>query len=204
MMKTIVVALLLIGLMAGTSLAATVTYELIGSNVGAGTFEVYATVVGGGGLAFYGFDLVGATGITNMGPWSQFSGGAGGELGFGTARSGNGTIPVNPVSGAQDTTTPASLVYNVGISGGSLTGPHYGTLVQEVYGAPVLLATGSYTDSGAVGFGLDTGANVFVTNSGVDADPATSLNTVKTIIPEPATMLVLLGGALMAVIRRRR
>ena len=121
---------------------------------------MYATVIGGAGLAFYSFDLVNVNvpSIINWGPWFESSIGAGSELGFGQISS---AATSSPVTAGQNTPAPASLVYQIGQVPGSLLGPHNGASGQENYGAPVLLASGSYADSAQAGFGAEVLADVF-------------------------------------------
>ena len=99
-----------------------------------------------------------------------------------------------------------TLTYQVGQVAGTLAGaPHVPTglfdtppeaLVQPSYGAPVLLASGSYDDSTQIGFinVVDNlKANVFTAVDGATA-PAATVETGVTIIPEPATLALLAVG----------
>ncbi|NQU76028.1 MAG: PEP-CTERM sorting domain-containing protein, partial [Planctomycetes bacterium] len=114
------------------------------------------------------------------------------------------------LAAAQDTVTVgAVMVYGFGqyasnilpLGGWSAGPPH--TEIQAVYGAPLLLAEGTYTGS----FGLDNVVNytavVFAADSGTDAiGIPQGLEVIFT--PEPATMSLLLIGAVGALVRRRR
>ena len=193
MKKIAMTMLLVIGLIGGASLAATVTLEMIGStNSGAGDFDVFASVSGGAGLAGYGFELqnVNNASVLNMGP----VGGSSvffAQVGFSQARSADGD-PI--VTGGQNTTDPVErMAYGVGQTAGTLPGGPFGgsPLVQTTYGAPVLLASGTYNDATTIAFNTTTNlqANVFTTNDSTTAPDAT-METDVTLLPEPVTMLV--------------
>ncbi|MGD9645601.1 MAG: PEP-CTERM sorting domain-containing protein [Pirellulales bacterium] len=207
---------LIVTLLAGSSAqAATVTYQLV---LQAGnTFSLFADVSTGdnGGLVSFGVPLTGnITAIDNKAPFGQFGNGPAGSgaIGFADFRSADGT-PGGPttLAGSQVTVpTPTPLiVYGFGQTAGNLSSIAsfgiFGNQEQLVYGAPLLLATGSYTGA-APGFNtssLDLYANVFTNTQATSAFGAQVLTEVVPI-PEPSTfVLAAIGLAGLLVVRRR-
>jgi len=188
----------------------TVEYILAVDANGPGTFTITADVsLDNGGLATYGIELSGFDTLDNLGPmvngmditWASW------VMGFTMFRSAANDVQL---AAAQDTVTVgAVMVYGFGQSAGTLIPPAGWAvgptpiMVQEDYDAPLLLAEGTYTGS----FGLDNvvsyTAVVFEADSGTDAiGIPQGLNVIFT--PEPATMSLLLIGAVGALVRRRR
>jgi len=206
-MKKLAIMALIVGF-AGVTMAgaAVVNYDLQIDPTGPGTWQVLASASLGDnyGIAGFGIAMTGVDTIVNESPMATlFDGTDLYDVGFKLVRS---AADVNPVSGSIDTTTTGVLVaYGVGQTAGDLladlgeTGWMYiGAKVNEVYGAPVLLASGTYSgDAPEIDFqALDTAVNVFTSDTGTATEAAT-------VVPEPMTLgLVLLGG--LGVLRRRR
>ena len=214
-MKKFAVTMLVIALLAGTSSAAIVTYTLdVGDPNGPNTWEVRAAVPDGRfGIASFGIDLANTTTIENMSPKSMYYDFAASffDVGFVALRS---AANFTPIAGSQDTVSatpnPDILIYGFGQSGGDLDlqpprpAGHstVGLPVQPIYDAHLLLAQGTYTGvkPSFVAASANTLANVWNTDDGATTEAA---QIELVVIPEPVTMLALLGGALVAVIRRR-
>ena len=218
MLKNILSALVVVvALAASSTQAATITYQLVIQP--GNTFSLFASDSLGdnGGLATFGVPLTGnITAINNTAPFGQFGAGPGGsgEIGFSQFRSADGA-PGGPttLTGAQLTVpTPTPLIiHGFGQTAGNLATTAsfgiFGLQEQTVYGAPLLLATGSYTGA-TPGFNtssLDLIANVFTSSQATSTFAAQVLTQVVPI-PEPSTFVLaglgLLG--LMTVRRRHR
>ncbi|NQU75600.1 MAG: hypothetical protein HQ546_04695 [Planctomycetes bacterium] len=152
--------------------APTVTYTLVLDSEGPGTFQITADVSQGdnAGLAAYGMDVVGFSTMTNLGP--MVDGLAGPTYtpwknGFSMAMI-RSAANFSPLGGSQDTITEgAVMVYGFGQTAGDLTppggwspGPAY-TEVQPIYGASLVLASGTYPIGAAPSWGQSAVGNVF-------------------------------------------
>lgn len=191
--------------------ALTVEYILAVDANGPGTFTISADVsLDNGGLATYGIELSGFDTLTNLGPMVDGLAGptyAAWKMGCTMFRSG---ANAPQLAGAQDTVTVgATIAYGFGQYAGSLLPPAgwsvgpTPTIVQAEYGAPLLLAEGTYTGS----FGLENVVSYTAVVFEADAGTAAigipqGLEVIFT--PEPATMSLLLIGAIGALVRRRR
>lgn len=147
-------AVLVVGASSASASSITFTLEAAGGN-----YSLFAGVSEDTfGLAQYAVSLIGADTVDHMSPRAAFSQTAGGPVGFTFARSADGN---SVVGAAQDVTSASTvLVYNVGKSPGSLPGHPgmlFGEFEQPEYGAPVLLARGTYTQEVLPMFGPGEG-----------------------------------------------
>ena len=185
--------------------AATVTYTLSIDDAGPGTFSLFAEASAGdnAGLATFGVpltgDLTSADNLTLFGLGQTAT--ASGLAGFSSLRSSDGSTAVR---GAQDTITPSPFIYfGVGQTAGTAaTSPTNGPItfipldMTQIlaYSAMYQLAAGTYDTNGSrPGFNTaspDLLANVF-TGNGLAVEAAT---IVTQIIPEPASLALLLFG----------
>ena len=201
--KLLATAVVAMGFVTAAAQAATVTFMLVPDDPAPGQFSLYADVSVGdnGGLAFFGVDLVGVddASIQNLAPMADVSLVDFKPKGFTVARSGTaGNPPTNPVTGGQDVLEPLAIIYGVGQAAGSIPGaPLGGTVIQENFGAPILLATGNIT--GQLGFGPNVAANVFIADG---VNQATEAAVLTTIVPEPASFALLAIGTLLTLRRR--
>ncbi len=142
-----------------------------------GTFELYASASSGdnGGIGFYGVELLGIDTITNLGPKVDFDDTDFEPHGFHYFRSADDD-PV--LVGSQNILDPGSIVYEFGQTGGTL--PNGWGVVQQNYSAPLLLATGTFTDETQLGFGDDILLSVF-TDVGVADTIEAPVNTSITL-----------------------
>ncbi len=224
-MKNFVMTMLVIGLLAGSASAAIVTLDLVADPGGTGTWGVYASVSLGDneGLAIFDLDVVGSGGLTvdssvNESPkgtaqidFSQFF-----PYGFSELRSdgtaGLGVSAGQPTiyQGANDPQKDSLVLQGVGQTAGSYTPVpplgHAGPAAS--WGAPVLLASGTYSglgtlsaSAGAASWGVLASGSAWSGPGNVEL--AQEVIGDQEIIPEPATMLILLGGVLAGLIRRR-
>jgi hypothetical protein len=144
--------------------AASVTYSLDLLSGGPGNFKLFAqtsvTTGDNAGLASYNVPLLGTVlTMDNFSPYMQFGlkSSFAGAAGFNMMRSADITTSTsNPVlTGAQDianASAPNNLVFGIGQTGGSFVTAGWtpvfgGTEGAQVWNAPVLLATGTYTGS---------------------------------------------------------
>lgn len=163
-------AVLVIG--AGSVSASSITYIL--DSAAPGQFDLYASVSADThGLVQYAVTLVGATTIENVSPMATFAPSAGGPVGFQAGRSA-ANQPV--VSGAQPTTTVGyTPIYDFGIAPGSLPADSFGP-IQATYGAPLLLASGTFSGVFGTDFAFNTAdaardGLVYTNTSGTFARP---------------------------------
>jgi len=218
-MKTLAIIALIVGFasvpMAGAKEnqlfpSQVVIYDLQIDPYGPGTWQVLASASLGDnyGIAGFGIAMTGAATIVNESPMATlFDGTDLYDVGFQLMRT---AMDVNPVTGCIDPTTQGvPVAYGVGQTAGDLladlggTGWMYtGIRVNPTYGAPVLLAAGTYSgDAPEIDFqSWDTAAIVFLSDTG------TAVGYAAVVPPkpiEPMTLsLVLLGG--LGVLRRRR
>ena len=103
------------------------------------------------GLYRFSVNLLGADSIFNVSPKSDFSPETGTPVGFSAIRSQDNA---SPIRGSQRLGIPeAELVRGFGQEAGSLPGAGNGTgEVQAEYGAPLLIAEGTFSDLAALGF----------------------------------------------------
>ncbi len=169
-----------LGLAASSAHAATVDFTLDAASDG--TFDLFADVSQGdnAGLSFVGVELLGIDTIQNLAPMVAYDEVEFEPHGFHYFRSPDDDPTLVAV---QAVTNPDSLVYGFGQTAGSLPSG-YGE-VQPNYGAPLLLATGTYTDPGALDMG-DVMANVLVETGSND------------VIGADVSWLITLDGAAMA------
>lgn len=194
--------------------ASTVSFSLLVNEDGPGTFNLYATSSAGDnfGIASFGAPLTGGIlTVDHLSP-SSLDGVSGSDVGFRLLRTAdNNTF----VSGSQNTVVPTPhIIYGFGQTGGDLAAaPGVTALVgvlteQQVYGSPLLLASGTWDGVSLPGFdesSVDLGANVFLTNTDLSNEIA-SIETSVAIIPEPSSVLMaaMAGLAMLAMVRRRR
>ena len=191
--------------------AATVTFDLVVDENGPGTFNLYAsTGLDNFGIAAYGVPLNGGIlTINHMSP-RAIDGNDGQPVGFTFLRSNDNDF--NPVRASQDTINPTPhLVRGFGQTAGDLNsapgvvGPLFAT-EQLIYGAPLLLATGTW-DGVIPGYNFsspDLGSNVFTAATGIAVTPA-DIVTLVSVVPEPGTIvLAVVGGLGLLVASRRR
>jgi len=198
--------------------AATVTYTLAIDPSGANTWQLFAQVNTGDnwGIASVAVSLDNIdAAVTNLllpkGVFFNTAMTNVKSLGFTVNRVSN----TNPIGGSQDTfsptTTGSDMVFGMGQVGGdwlaSPPDPSFpilvaGTEVQPVYGAPLLVAEGTYSGPNVPAFSVPalSAANVFMTEN-TKATTAATLNFAT--IPEPATSLLLLAGVGLMSIQRR-
>jgi hypothetical protein len=192
-------------LVGSTARAALVTYS-VQLNPG-NTFDVYASVSQGdnAGLAAFGVPLGGGiTSIDNKAPYGQFGSGTAGSgaIGFTEVRSLDGDTLLSGSQLTVPTPTPL-LVYGLGQTAGSLSSVAnfgiFGNQEQLTYGAPLLLASGTY--SGVAPFIIangNLGANVFLNNLGAAVVAA------NVVVPEPSSIVLAGLGAVALLVARRR
>ena len=200
--------------------SAMVTLDLQIDTDGPGTWSVYAEISGGtAGLSDFGLNVVGSGGAmvtdsTNMSPMAvDWDGSTLTQYGFNEQRSdgwnGVGIVANQPsiYPGENDPERDAMVLQGVGISAGSQAG----YIQSAVWDVPVLLAEGTYslsspgeiTVSGIpvwnllsiVGSGWEGPGNL-ETASEVESDT-------EPVVPEPATLSLLVIGGL-ALLRRKR
>jgi hypothetical protein len=200
---------------------------------GAGTYGVYASVDNSSGfqstgLASYQITLKTTTlggpisTISNFSPKLTFTDSSGTNsddpVGFTLLRSANSITTGNPITGSEDTVTPAqTFIYGFGLTAGNLASAqpaagYDGTsgATQATYGAPVLLAKGLFTgtpnSSVATWFGTPTTGNVFIDNNGNTSAPNSVVLAVSGVstVPEPASLGVLALGGMALMARRRK
>jgi hypothetical protein len=214
--------LALIGLLCGGSASASTILFTLTVTPGPNTWTLAATDVDppadNGGIASYGVVLsnVDLLSIDHKSPRDGFAQGPGGvgSAGFTTLRSAD-ALPV--ILASQDTTTPTpNLIYGFGQAASSfalkgMVDFTAGTQLEApTWGVPLLIASGTYTGSGAQSIpkidssSADTFSNVFIQPSG-SATRAATITSQTVIIPEPASAII--GGlAMLGVLgyRRRR
>jgi hypothetical protein len=188
----------------GSAHAALVTYTATVDDV-AGTFEIVASAsLDNDGLSGWAMNIFGITAATNVSPLAQVAAPAFAPKGFGFGRTaalaGDGNI-----GGAQDPTViagnPGQALLGVGQVGGDLDTLAGGLFPAPdgIYGAPVLLVTGTLEPGTASAFRID-GASASVFGAQTTTQVAAEVEVI--IVPEPASLALLgLGG--LAMIRRR-
>ncbi len=224
-MKKIMMAVLVVGLTATVAQAAPMTtLDIVSPSPG--NWEVYADVsLDNAGLMMFDLDVTGSGGLTVDSSLNESPSGAVMRLsptevlslGFYLQRSGG--VNGQGIFGAQQTSygneyeavLDALVIRGVGQTSGTFT-PPAGTveILSPSWSHPVLLASGTYT--GTVGTltaaeGEASWAVLTITGSweGPGNVEGSDVSGDSIFIPEPATMLVLLGGALVgSLIRRRR
>ena len=141
--------------------AVTVTLDMRDNDDG--TFDLYASSSIGDnfGIAYYNIDLVNILTAVHQSP-KALSAEIGAAVGFSGARS--DLAAPGALFAYQDTlagTAPASLIYGIGQTAGTFPGTIFSTIGMP-WTAPVLLASGTYTQGGAAPwFGQETPVNVF-------------------------------------------
>ena len=161
-MKKTLLATVILALVASTATAATITLDLQTTST---TYDVYANVTGtctSGtvlGISSLAAKLSNASTMVNDMPAAYFIMGASTfKMGaFTEFRTNNGA----DFGAAQDTIGGTGLVGGMGISGSDLSvNPTGNYFIQQVYGAPLLVASG--THAGTVAWDVSAGAgNVF-------------------------------------------
>lgn len=160
-----------------------------------GDFAVYVSDnASNGGLSTAEVDLTGFAGVTNLLPSGDYDDGSGGtvEEGFTYFRSANGSgANTMPLGAAQDIASIAGtpvFINGFGQTAGNLasdapagsSGPK-GTPVQPAYGAPLLMAEGTYTSSIAFTADDNYTAGVFQAGGATPGGSATLIFNTKTI-----------------------
>lgn len=211
MLKKGLLALVATLVLAASSQASVVNLTI--TNPSAGAWQAWASVSSDtGGLSSFIINVTADNGLTiatslNKSPKSidvDFN-----PVGFTTLR--YNYFPNTPgtpgigIQAGQPITSGIGILEGIGITAGSYTGG--GPTVT--WTAPVLLASGTYTGStGALHVRLGNGGvNVLNGSNGVWSGgvvAATTVNGGDLLIPEPATMLLVLGGLAGMIVRRRR
>ena len=121
------------------------------------SFQVWVDLEGGSsrGINEFGFNLTGVETIRNLAPKADLSLVTNTSLGFDEFRSLDGDVPVTgwQTRNAVDPT----IIEGFGQTAGALPGAGTGTgEVRPVYGAPLLLAEGTYVDLSQLDFAVET------------------------------------------------
>ena len=192
--------------------ASTVTFSLL-VNPGSNTFELFATSSAGDndGIASYGVPLLNVLTLDHKSPVGTTTQ-ASFTIGFSLFRTAD---DVPAIAGSQDTVAASPhIVYGFGQTAGNLAAdsvpvpPDFTPGEQQIYGAPLLLADGTY---GAIQPSFDVGnvnllANTFDDKNGPNplAVSGAMIATQVVIVPEPATAGFLLLGGFWLFQRRSR
>ena len=188
------------------------TLNVVETSPGAGTFELLAAANStlNAGLASYNIPLTG--GILALDHKSPNGLGlnsatlSGGPIGFTLLRSGDNITLLNA---SQDTVDPnGMLIYDMGILGGniSISATPTPSVVfiseQPLYGAPLLIADGTWSSS-QPGFSSPIAGNVFnLARDGTTFAGAFETTVNFSAIPEPsAALMILLSFAAVAAIK---
>jgi hypothetical protein len=191
--------------------AATVQLEMVTSG---NNWQLFAhdSLGDNGGIASYNIPFLNISTLTNEGPYYQANTTDFQPAGFSELRlPATDNDPVGKTAFASQKLVPTPtthVVYGFGQVAGSLPGAFFGASKQVNYGAPLLLASGTWAGTGAapdVDYNPDgvLSINVFQ-QSGQTATAAATVEPFA-VIPEPAT-LSLFGLAMVGcfgLIRRR-
>jgi hypothetical protein len=203
--KIFFMTLVAASLVAFTANAATVSLSMITD--GAGNWELYADdSLDNGGIASYNIPLLDVLTVDHISPWAQLHTPDFQPIGFSELRTADDATTIFGSQKLLPTPTP-NIVYGFGQVGGDLNpiqdvGPT--SFDQLVYGASVLLATGTYSlnpGDPRVDFDSDNLSVTVFRDQGA-ASPVDFADVVPGI-PEPAT-LVLAGLAMIGVVGLRR
>jgi hypothetical protein len=213
MMRKLLIAGLAAICMASAANASTITYLILTGFNGLGTFKLTAETSTGDnfGLDYYAVQLQGAATIqhVNVSPkLTDFD--AGLTYGFAFARSADN---VSVVSAAQDSTGGGVAVYGLGQTAGTLkslapVGDTTGSGKPDsvgTYGAPIVLATGTYSRNGPPPVIVSATGFVFTSkgSGGAFGQFAAPTSILINPFPEPAS-IVLVGLGLAGCIGFRR
>lgn len=209
MRTTIVIGMM--ALMAGVAGAAVVTIDLVPTS--ATSFDVMATVsTDNAGLQSFCINFgPNVLTLANDAPqapiWDGSDFGTIEQIGFSLGRAPNVSFPLQ-LAAAQDITKGAAyMVFDVGQLPGPAAWPAAPFPNTKVYlggvpaaiPAPTKIGHGTCTNPIAIADVTAAGANVFDNDSGVGNTAAT-----VDVVPEPATMSILVIGGLGMLLRRRR
>ena len=199
-MRIFAAALVMLALTGVAAAVPTVDYTL--TYDGAGNYDITAVASAGdnAGIAYVGLEVLGVDTLDNHCTFGL--NGSYVNMGFVALHD---SVPIAggySLQAGQDIMTPASVLYGIGQTAGAIPGwPGVGASEQVVWGQPYLVGSGTYTVGNEASIGSGTlMSNVFADDSGT---AVIGSDVTFTVVPEPATFVLLAMGGL-ALIRRKR